>query len=843
MLPGKRKLLLSAALAVAVLGPLVGLAAQRAWRRADDRRMLDRLERKASERARALESEVTDGGRTVAAAAALLSTSDTTTSDEFARFTVELMARGSAIQALGWVPRVPHGDRARHEAEARGDIGADYSIRERAPSGQLVRAGTRAEYLPVRFAEPLAGNEPALGFDLASDPVRLSALSRAAETGEAAISSLLRLVQESGESEGFLLAVPVFRAPASGSGPRVLSGFAVGVFRIEDLISAASPDWGAGEPQDLVVQLVDGVAAGGSGASAAGPPAEGGVTSGGAVVRRQVHVDGRSWTLIARPTPAFLAREGSSRAGVVGLGVFLSYELAFALAFTARRWWSEVARRERAEFAQSVIHSVSEGVMVADADGRMTIVNRAARRILGDGRLDLPRSEWSRAFGLFVPGTDTHFPTDELPLPRAVRGEHVPETEVFVRNAQVPDGAWTSVTGSPLKDAAGRPAGGVVVFRDVTDHKREQELSQRLTSAVEQAADSVFITDRNGVIDYVNPAFETTTGYSRGEALGRTPKLLKSGLQSDDYYANLWATISRGKPFKGTVVNRKKSGELFHAEQTITPMRDRSSGEITHFVSVLRDMTEHNSLREREVELRLASSVQRRLFPQEPPSVPGYDVAGAVAPASATCGDYYDFISLPDGRLALCVADVSGHGAGSALIMTALRAYLRSLTGALPLLDRLAGELNRLLFADLEQQRFVTMILVVLDWTTGRLEWASFGHPTCYLIDRSGAVKAELKSGCRPLGLFPELTCTQGAAVGLEPGDSLVLLTDGILETQSPQGDDFGAASVLEVIRSARGLPPDQVAGRVIAAAQSFAAGRAQDDDLTVVVCTRRTAE
>ncbi len=842
MLPGRRKPYLSAVIVVAVLGPLVGLAAQRSWRRADDRRLFDRLERKAAERAQALESEVADSRRTVAAAAALLSTSESTTSGEFARFSVELMARGSAIQALEWTPRVLLDDRARHEAEGRRDVGAHYAIMERAPSGRLVRAGTRAEYFPVRFADPLAGNEAALGFDLASDPVRLGALSRAAETGQAAISGLLRLVQESGESRGFLLAVPVFRATEDGSGTRPLSGFAIGVLRIEDLIAAASPDRGVDGPQDLVVELVDGTAASASGASATHPPAGGGRASAGATVRREVHVDGQSWTLIARPTPAFLSREGGSRAGVVGFGVFLGYELLLALAFTARRWWFEVARRERAEFAQSVIHSVSEGVMVADATGRMTIVNGAARRILGRGRLDLPRAEWSKAFGLFVPGTDTHFPADELPLPRAVRGEHVPETEVFVRNAQVPDGAGTSVTGSPLKDAAGRLVGGVVVFRDVTEHKRAKELSLRLTNAVEQAADSVFITDRDGVIDYVNPAFETTTGYSRDEAIGRTPNLLKSGLQPREYYETLWATIARGEPFKGTVINRRKSGEHFHAEQTITPMRDRSSGEITHFVSVLRDMTEHNALREREIELRLGSSVQRRLFPQEPPAVPGYDIAGAVAPASATCGDYYDFISLADGRIALCVADVSGHGVGSALIMTALRAYLRSLTGALPSLDRLAGELNRLLFADLEQQRFVTMILVVLDWTTGRLDWASFGHPTCYLIDRSGAVKAELKSGCRPLGLFPELTCTRGAAVYLEPGDSLVLLTDGILETQSPQGDDFGATSVLKVAGSARDLPADEVAGRLIAAAQSFAEGGAQDDDLTVVVCTRQIA-
>jgi sigma-B regulation protein RsbU (phosphoserine phosphatase) len=470
----------------------------------------------------------------------------------------------------------------------------------------------------------------------------------------------------------------------------------------------------------------------------------------------------------------------------------------------------------------------------------MTIINEAARRVLGGGPLNLPRAEWSRVFGLFLPGTDEHFPAEQLPLPRAVRGEHVPEPEVFVRNAQVPDGLLASVTGSPLKDSEGRLVGGVVVFRDITEQKRTQELSQRLSSAVEQAADSVFITDRRGVIEYVNPAFETTTGYRREEAVGRTPQLLKSGLQPPEYYATLWATIARGEPFKGTVINRKRPGEHFYAEQTITPMKDAGSGEITHFVSVMRDMTERIKLRERDFEMQLGSAVQQRLFPQAPPALPGYDIAGAVAPASATCGDYYDFIALPDGRLAVVIADVSGHGVGSALIMTAMRAYLRSLTSALTSLDSLAGELNRLLLADLEEQRFVTMILAVLDGASGTLSWANFGHPTGYVLGRSGSVKAELKSGCRPLGLFPDLTCAKGPAVALELGDTLVLLTDGILETASPQGDEFGEAGVLDVARSARDCSADEIAGRLIAAAQAIAEGQPQDDDLTVVVCKRQ---
>jgi serine phosphatase RsbU (regulator of sigma subunit) len=132
------------------------------------------------------------------------------------------------------------------------------------------------------------------------------------------------------------------------------------------------------------------------------------------------------------------------------------------------------------------------------------------------------------------------------------------------------------------------------------------------------------------------------------------------------------------------------------------------------------------------------------------------------------------------------------------------------------------------------------MILVLLDGATGTLNWANLGHPTGYVLDRTGVVKAELASGCRPLGLFPDLTCSAGAPIALEPGDALVLLTDGILEATSPDGREFGGAAALDVLRAARDRSADEMAARLIAEARLFAQGQPQDDDLTAVVCKRQ---
>ncbi len=544
----------------------------------------------------------------------------------------------------------------------------------------------------------------------------------------------------------------------------------------------------------------------------------------------EAHLNERAFSLevqFARPVAA-------------GAGAFLVYELLLALALSLRGRVRDRVRQADAELIRSVIRSLPEGVVVADTRGQFIVINDAARRIGGGGPTSASPAEWSEAFGLYVPGTDRLFPTDELPLARAIRGEEVPETEVLVRNHRLGGETWVGASASPLRDCNGRLLGGVSVFRDLTEKKRADELTGRLSSAVEQTADGVFITDRKGAIEYVNPAFETTTGYSRDEVIGSTPRFLRSGKTQPDYYAALWSTILGGETFKGTAINRKKNGELFAAEQTITPMRDSRTGRLTHFVSVMRDLTDRLRVEENAVEQRLAGSVQQRLFPRTPPRFPGFEVAGVFAPAQDTFGDYFDFISLPDGKLMFVVADVCGHGMGAALIMAGTRAFLRSLarTG-MPIQD-IVAELNRLLFEDLEAPRFVTMMLGTLDTPSGALEWANMGHPRGLLVDATGALRATLDSTCRPLGLFGDIGCSLGKAMTLDPGDRLLLMTDGVLETTSPDDVEFGFDAALDVVRANLQAPAEAVARRVLDAALAHASGQPQIDDVTAVVIIKQ---
>jgi PAS domain S-box-containing protein len=133
------------------------------------------------------------------------------------------------------------------------------------------------------------------------------------------------------------------------------------------------------------------------------------------------------------------------------------------------------------------------------------------------------------------------------------------------------------------------------VYCKERQRQKAEDALRKLWRAVEQSADLVMITDREGVIEYVNPAFESLTGYSPGELMGQTPRILRSSQQAPELYAELWRNILAGNVFRCTMVNRKKNGDVFVAEKTITPLRD-GEGKITHFISNDRDITDRRRM-------------------------------------------------------------------------------------------------------------------------------------------------------------------------------------------------------------------------------------------------------
>ena len=273
-----------------------------------------------------------------------------------------------------------------------------------------------------------------------------------------------------------------------------------------------------------------------------------------------------------------------------------------------------------------------------------------------------------------------------------------------------------------------------------------------LSRIVDQTADSVMLTDMQGIILYVNRAFEATTGYGRDDAMGKTPRILKSGRHDAEFYRQMWEQLGRGAPFKGMVINRKKTGALYWSQQTITSMRD-DSGHDAYFVSVSQDITEVRKKQEQEFQLQLAHDVQQRFY-AVPPVVSGFDIGASAHPADATGGDYFDFITMADDSLVIAVADAKGHGFSSALIMALTRAYVRCFAAMQLELDEILTRVNQMLLKDLKHGDFVTLFLARLNVTNRTLSYASAGHVPGLVFHDSGLVKHTLDSTGPPLRPF-----------------------------------------------------------------------------------------
>jgi len=173
-------------------------------------------------------------------------------------------------------------------------------------------------------------------------------------------------------------------------------------------------------------------------------------------------------------------------------------------------------------------------------------------------------------------------------------------------------GMWNCVTKSQLDGATLiRTIRSTLAVHSAHEEQQAAEESLRkLSRAVEQSADSVVVTDRTGIIEYVNPAFEALTGYGHEELCGKTPRILKSGEQGPEIYQEMWRTILSGSVFRGILVNRKKSGELYCTEESISPVRD-AEGRITHFIANSRDLTDRMSLQAQLIQAQKMDAIGR----------------------------------------------------------------------------------------------------------------------------------------------------------------------------------------------------------------------------------------
>ncbi len=239
-------------------------------------------------------------------------------------------------------------------------------------------------------------------------------------------------------------------------------------------------------------------------------------------------------------------------------------------------------------------------------------------------------------------------------------------------------------------------------------------------------------------------------------------------------------------------------------------------------------------------ELALAGSVQSSLLPKELPALPGWKLAVMLQPARETSGDFYDIIRLPNDHLGLVIADVVDKGAGAALYMALSCTLLRTYAAEHPADPaRVLSCVNRRLLSDTDACEFVTVFYATLEPATGRLRYGNAGHIPPYLMRRHADVEVQplARTGI-PLGLYEDQTWAE-ESLQLDPGDALVLYTDGVTDAQNAQGAYFGAEHLLTMMQNGVGRSAPEIRGNIQSAIADFVGDARQTDDIALMVVSR----
>lgn len=314
-----------------------------------------------------------------------------------------------------------------------------------------------------------------------------------------------------------------------------------------------------------------------------------------------------------------------------------------------------------------------------------------------------------------------------------------------------------------------------------------------------------------------NPEVDRRTGY-------RTRNLLTFPLEnlSGELIGVLQALNKRGEPFSGEDENLAR---VLSAQAGVALERGRLLEEYAEKQRMQRD-------------LEIARSIQQALFPTQNPVVDGYEVAGWNRSADETGGDCYDFIRLEDGRLAVFLADATGHGIGAALVIAQCRSLLRAMISVTDDLKSIAVGVNRLLSDDLEEDRFVTAFIGVLDPQRHRIDYISSGQAPLLLVSPQGVESRP--AGALPLAVLPEFVCDGPQHFEFSPLATLVLLTDGFYETASAEGELFGEARVTALMQESMNTPLPELIENLYQRVCTFSGGTRQADDLTAVLIRRK---
>ncbi|MCF8146746.1 MAG: PAS domain S-box protein [Deltaproteobacteria bacterium] len=272
---------------------------------------------------------------------------------------------------------------------------------------------------------------------------------------------------------------------------------------------------------------------------------------------------------------------------------------------------AEEALRKSEEKYRWVLDNMADVITVMDMNLRFTYVSPSIMRLRGYTAEEALAQTFEQVMTPESLQISAKVFQEEMTLEASGTADpdriRIVEVEQYRKDGSI---VWMENHLSFMRDEAQKAVGIISVSHDITERKRAEAERERLTTAIEQVREMIVITDAEGMIQYVNPAFESVTGYSRQEAMAQNLRMLKSGKQDHEFYQNLWNTIASGKTWEGRMVNKRKDGKLFTEDALISPVLD-TSGRILNYVAVKRDITEKIELEEQFNQAQKMESVGR----------------------------------------------------------------------------------------------------------------------------------------------------------------------------------------------------------------------------------------
>lgn len=360
---------------------------------------------------------------------------------------------------------------------------------------------------------------------------------------------------------------------------------------------------------------------------------------------------------------------------------------------------------------------------------------------------------------------------------------------------------------------------------------------------------------------YANEGFERLTGYPRDYALGRNCRFLQGEDTDPETVQTIRRAVEKAEPCTVEILNYRQDGTPFWNRLSITPVTDES-GEVSHFIGVQSDVTARRkaeeslratkddlerALGELEKDLALAAQVQQSLLPAGLPSIEGFRSAWRFLPCASLAGDALNVLPLDGARVGLYALDVSGHGVQAALLSATLTRLMSTIPGQSCLFEprpdgsgfELASPATVLRLLNERHPRntsftqYFTIVYAILDLGTRELVYAAGGQPGPLVAPAEGAPTLHPSTG-HPVGLLPEPDLDE-ARVTLGSGDRLFLFSDGLAETHSPSGEEFGRDRLAATLAGSRGDGLERSLDQLLETLRAWSEGAPFGDDLSIL--------